>query len=153
MDLRTARIIAGSLAAGPVILWVVAWVVTGGGNRPVGGDPTLSPGLGFWIWAVVALVGYAAALVLRQKALDRVERRHRSEVGAGPDTGSSDVHTYLLVAWALLEGPAILSGVLYLLIASNRLLLTAVPIHAIGVLMTFPRPEWYDDSRGEAWNG
>lgn len=154
MDLRTARILAGSLASGPVILWVVAWVITGGGSRPVGGEPTLPRALGFWIWAVVALGGYAAAIVLRQKALDRVELRRRAEPGAGRETGAGDAHTYLLVAWALLEGPAILSGVFYLLIASNPLILAAVPIHAIGVLMTFPRREWYETQpEGDAWNG
>ncbi len=44
---------------------------------------------------------------------------------------------------ALLEAPALLSGVFFLLFALMPILWAAVPVYLLGVAVTFPRAEWF----------
>lgn len=143
--LTVARIIASALAGGVVLFWIVAWVLTGGGQEGLAPDLALSPQLLFWLWAVVALCGFAGALVFRSRAVRAVEssRSPRGTEGARP--GAAQVQTNLIVAWALLEGPALLGGVFFLLIASWQVLSTAALLYGIGLVLTFPRAEWLRD--------
>ncbi|HEX7118411.1 MAG TPA: hypothetical protein VF212_06465 [Longimicrobiales bacterium] len=144
--LRDARIVAGSLAAGVALFWIVGWLKTSGGEVGIAPDAVTAE-LAFWIWAGAAILGFAAALAFRGRALRIVERSTGEE--SGPPIGElRAVQTNLVISWALLEGPALLSAVFYLLTASERILWAAVPVYAIGVAVTFPRAEWFGEGRG-----
>ncbi len=137
--LRMARIIAASLPTGVALFWAVAWVVTKSGSvgvapQALGADPAL------WLWSAVALAGFAGALLFRGRASEIAERAASRPWSA---QSAAQVQTNLLVAWALLEAPALLSGVFFLLLATPRLLWGAVPVYLLGVAVTFPRPEWF----------
>jgi len=125
---RSARVIALALPAGVLVFWVIAWFLTNAGERG------LSPGLlrgdvATWTWAVVALAGFLGAFVFRGRALQAAD--------------PSRVLSTLIVAWALLEGPALLGGLLFLLLAANGILLGAACVYAMGLVLTFPRAEWF----------
>ena len=137
---RTARLIALAFPAGVVLFWVIAWFLTKAGGRG------LSPGLlrgdvAIWIWAVVALAGFLGAFVFRGRAL---QAANGTAEGRPPAPGgAARVLTTLIVAWALLEGQALLGGVLFLLLAVNGILLGAACVYAMGLVLTFPRAEWF----------
>lgn len=155
--LLTARIIAFSLAIGVVIFWVVTWVVTEGGTEGIAAG-ALDPQLALWIWAAVAIPGFIGALVFRGKAVEASPAGgpgRRSPAGAARESGhgaadsaTGRVQQYLIIAWALLEGPALLSGIFFMLVASIQLLVAAVLLYLVGVLMTLPRAEWFEAGAG-----
>ena len=93
----------------------------------------------------MALGGFLAALVFRGRAVDAAAGR-RPPGGRSDVVGSAaQVQAQLIIAWALLEGPALLAGVLFMLLASQPLLSAAAVVYGIGVAMTFPRAEWFGD--------
>ncbi len=101
--LQLARVLALALVTGPVILWAIGWVLTDGGTTSIAGaDAPLTPFMALGIWAAVALPAFVSALWARRRAMDRAV--------AGEETR---VLPLLIVAWALLEGAAILSGVFF----------------------------------------
>lgn len=132
--LQSARIIALSLASGVFLFWGVGWVLTSGGQVGTAPD-SLPAGLAFWIWAAIALPGFVMALVFRSRA----------QQSSG---GASEVQKNLIIAWALLEGPALASGVFFLLLAAQPILLAAVPTYLLGVVLTFPRAAWFGEDDG-----
>lgn len=146
----TARIIAASLAGGVALFWILGWVLTGGGTE--GFTPEVLPqDIAFWISFGALVVGFAAALTFRNRAVSLVWGPGRNAGASGtPDGGA--VQTNLIISWAMLEGPALLCGVLFLLVADHRILWIATPVHALGVVLTFPRAEWFGDvgARGGA---
>lgn len=144
---RVARLIASALPGGVFVMWVVGWVITGGGETGV--SPEAFPAdVAFWVWAGLALACLAGALAFRGRALGIAERARREADGAYPPEALGEVQTNLVIAWALLEGPAILSGVLFVLLAEPRILWTAVPVYLLGIAATFPRAEWFgEDAR------
>src|SRR5688500_3018336 len=103
---KTARMIAIALATGVVMFWLVAWLLTDGGRTPISPD-AFDASLGFWVWAA-ALAGLFGALSFRRKALQSVDA----------------VQPNLIIAWALLEGPALLAGVAFLLSGARTILFT-----------------------------
>ncbi len=138
-SLRTARVIAGALPTGVVLFWIVGWIVTKGGTVGVAPE-ALDHDPALWLWSAAALAGFAGALFFRGRALQVVE----AAAGRPPSPATAaQVQGNLLVAWALLELPALLSGVFFLLLATSSILWGAVPVYLIGVAVTFPRPEWF----------
>ncbi len=138
-SLRTARMIAASLPTGVVLLWVVAWVVTKGGTAALA-PQALAHETALWIWSAVALPGFAGALFFRGRAVQVAE----AAAGQPPSPATAgEVQTNLIVAWALLEAPALLSGMFFLLLATTSVLSAAVPVYLVGVAVTFPRAEWF----------
>ncbi|MEX2528675.1 MAG: hypothetical protein WEA09_13665 [Gemmatimonadota bacterium] len=129
-ELSKARVLAGALMSSPILLWVAGWVLTEGGTRPMLEPGSLSPSLAFVIWAAVALPAFAAALALRSRAEALAKRPGRAL-------------TYLLVAWALLEGSALLSGVFFVLLAIPRFIWTGALVFLLGMAFTFPRADWF----------
>lgn len=140
---ETARIIAAALAGGVVLFWIVTWVLTGGGQEGIAPE-VLSPQLALWILLGALALGFAAALVFRGRAVALAE----GSGGVDPRSASGSagpVQTNLIISWALLEAPALLSAVFFLLLAENLLLWVAVPVYALGVVLTFPRAEWFGE--------
>ena len=149
-----SRIVAAALPTGVVLFWVVGWILT----RPEGGlaPEALSPDLALILWAAVAMGGFAAALAFRARALEATRALRRSSSGLSGVSGAATVapavargvQTNLVIAWALLEAPALLSGVLLLLTGATQILLLAVPLYLVGVALTFPRREWFGETPG-----
>ncbi len=138
-SLRTARMIAAALPIGVVLFWIVGWVVTKGGTLGVA-PQALAGDLALWIWSAAALLGFAGALFFRGRAVQVAE----AAAGRPPSPATAgEVQATLIVAWALLEAPALLSGVFFLLFALTPILWAAVPVYLMGVAITFPRAEWF----------
>lgn len=134
--LRTARLVAGALGGGVGTAWLVCGFLVWQRDSGIGGAGAgvVPAELGFWVWAAAAGAGLVAALAFRGRA-----RR----LGAVAPSGPSDpVLTSLLIAWALLEGPALLGAVLFLL-GGGAQLITAVPVYFLGFVATYPRAEWF----------
>jgi hypothetical protein len=111
-----------------VAFWGVAWFITRGGAGGTAPD-ALAPATALAIWAVTALSGFVVALLLRRRAIE-------TEGG---------VHANLVVAWALLEGPALLAGAFLLVLGDTRLLWAAAPVYLVGFVLTFPRAAWFEE--------
>lgn len=146
----TAAVIASSLAAGVAVFWTVVWFLVDARGGP--GDPgALTPALTLWIWGGLAVPGFVGALLLTRKARSVGEEARRRGLGIGSGAGGDDggtsgsgrVPTRLILAWALLEGPALLAGVFFLLNGSRTLLAAAAPVYVAGVALTFPRRSWF----------
>lgn len=149
-NLMTARLIALSLTFGVILFWVVGWVVTGAGTEGLASGGELSPGLLFLIWVALAIPGFAAALVFRGRALSALS----GEAGGGGTGTSGDptsvAQTQLIIAWVLLEGPALAGGVFYLLTAEGQFVLAGALVFLVGMAITFPRREWYEEAVGSS---
>ena len=143
-NIVAARIIAGSAAAGAVLFWVVAWVMSDGGAAGIAPD-ALPPAMARLIWAAVAVSAFGAALVFRGRAL-RVVEGLRAGYGEPSAGRPEDVPTNLAVAWTLLESSAPLAGVFFLLLGTRDILFAAALVHLLGFAVTFPRADWYVDS-------
>lgn len=131
--IQTARIIATALMTGPVMLWTIAWVLTSGGARTIaGGEPLLSPVLAFVAWAGIAAAAFASSLFVRRSAL------RKSSVGE-----KGGIMSLLIVSWALLEGSAILSGVLFLIVGLPSLVYFGAGTLFLGMFLTYPRRAWF----------
>jgi hypothetical protein len=140
-SLLTARIIAGSFVLGVVLFWVVVWVVRSAGGRS-GEDVSPAAELQVWIWAAVALTNLTGALFFRGRALQVVEGRRTGSRPPGVEI-LTRVQANLIIAWALVEAPAILAGVFFFLSGAVQILFAAAPVFAVGMALTFPRAEWF----------
>lgn len=150
--LGPARIIAVALASGVAVFWIVGWVWTEGGRVGIAPE-TLALNVALWILAGALATGLLAALAVRGRVVAMVEEALRAERAlSAQEIGA--VQTNLIISWTLLEVPALLSGVLFLLLAETAILGLAVPVYALGVALTFPRSEWFGASgEGETLRG
>ena len=146
--LQTARILAAALAAGPVLLWAVAWLLVRAQGGGLAASAPLTTRAALSVWGVAAVLGFGGALLLRSRAERRVVEARRSGDVDRIAAACDRVQALLIVAWALLEGPAVLAGALYLMLGDSQLILAAFPVLAFGMLLTFPRPEWFPPSGG-----
>lgn len=148
---RTAAIIAYAMASGVVLFWGVAWFLVESTGGP--GDPgVLTPELALWIWGGLAVAGFVGALLFARSARSSADEARRRERGIGSpqasDRGAGKAQSRLIIAWALLEGPALLAGVFFLLNGSRTLLAAAAPVYFTGVALTFPRRSWFQGDDG-----
>ena len=140
-NLLTARIIAGSFIAGVMSFWIIALVLGSAEARRVEAARPLER-LQFWIWLAAALTGLTGTLFFRGRALHLVEGRPPR--GGPPATASlARIQLNLVIAWALVEFPALLAGVFVFLLGTGYLLWAAARVFAVGVALTFPRAEWF----------
>lgn len=131
---------------GVVALWAVAFVVTDGmGGLDPG--PIPDPTALLAVVIAVALSAFAAALFFRSRALRTVPNTSRRD-SATTRGDTSNVQTNLLIAWALLEGQALLAGVFFMLTEAESLLIVSVLVFAIGFALTFPRADWFERAHG-----
>jgi len=136
--LLTARIIAGAIAGSVALFLAVALVVTGGGRNPVA-PAALPTMVALVCWAVVAVPGMAGALFFRERAV-RTSEMGLSDDDAGAGAAAR-VQTNLVIAWSLLEGPALLGIVFFFMIGPSVLARMSAAVFAVGMLITWPRAE------------
>jgi F0F1-type ATP synthase membrane subunit c/vacuolar-type H+-ATPase subunit K len=131
--------LAAAMPVGVVLFWAVGWLLTNGGETGLS-PRAFSPAAALYIWAAAALAGFAGALMFRGRALRALEggaARPPSPTTLGQVQGN------LLIAWALVEAPALLAGVFFLLAGAKPLLLGAAAVYLLGLVRTFPRAEWF----------
>ena len=146
--LLTARILAVALAAGPVLMWIISWFVLRASGGGLASDAPLTPGAAMSAWGIAAVLGFGVALLLRSRAQEAA-REALGASGVEEAAPAQDrVQVLLVLAWALLEAPAVLAGAFYLMLGDTDLIVAAAPVLAFGVLLTFPRPEWFPTPRG-----
>jgi hypothetical protein len=141
--LRSARLIAIVLSAGVVMFWIIAWVVLTEGGRGGMAPGAISRELALWIWGATALAGLAAAMLFRGRALDVAGTASRAEPAPLSAEEAGAVQTNLIIAWALLEGPALLSAVFFSMLADAQILWLGAAVFAGGMALTFPRAKWF----------
>ena len=135
---RVTRLIATSLVMGVTLFWIVAWVLTDGGSQRLS-EAGPSANLLLLVWGTVAVPAFGMALHFR--AAGASARRPGLDED---DTGSSArAQVATIVAHALLEGPALLGGVLFLLYGDRVLGWCALPVYGLGVQLTWPQREWF----------
>jgi hypothetical protein len=126
------RVIAVAMIMGAVVFWVVAWVATGGGAEGLADDPDVSLNIFRGAWAVAALGGLVAALVLRNHGIE----------AAGGESAQAPPSQFI-IAWTMLEAPALMSGVFFLVFGDVFLLWSGALVFFLGMAITFPREEWF----------
>lgn len=144
-SLNTARIIAGSLIGGPVLFWIVSWVLVeqrGGSAMPP--ESPLTPMLARWIWLALAVPCFTGGYAFWRKALTAVERSRGIRDAEAANKALGEIQTWLVIAWSLFEGPALLSGVFFFLLASTDILWSGAALFGAGMFMSFPRREWFE---------
>jgi hypothetical protein len=141
--LRVPRIVAGACAAGVTVVWVVGWILTAGGRAGLAGSAALPAEFGLGIWAATALAGVAGALFLRSRTVQLRAGARDAGVPALSDESLVRAQAGLIVAAALLEGPALVSGIFFLLIGARLILWAGVAVYLVGLVMTYPRAEWF----------
>lgn len=129
---RTAWIILGSMVAGVAALAVVAGVVRQQSASPL---PWLA------IWILIGPVSVVLARVLLARQIAPSAPRAGADGGTGGRPPPRTVLTAHAVAWALIEGPALLGGVAYLLGAPATVLVAALVTAAVGFAITAPKRE------------
>jgi hypothetical protein len=144
---RALRVIVTALAGGVGAMWVAGWVVTDGGSRPLAAE-AFSPVLALVVWAVCALPAFGGALVFRGRAASTAGGRGRPATGAAPGPDFQRIQTSTIVAHALLEGPALLGAVLFLLTGATTLAWVALPVYGLGAALTWPQRDWFGAQGG-----
>ncbi len=125
---QVTRLITSALAGGVAMLWVAAWVMTKGGASPLAPDG-LEPTLALLVWAALTIPAFGASLYFRNRA------------AAAPE----HAQTATIIAHALLEGPALMGGVLFLLHGIQLLPWLALPVYALGLVLTWPQADWFGE--------
>lgn len=116
---QITRLIVVALAGGVFMFWLVAWVMTDGGGT--GLQPDVLPGsLALIVWAVMALPAFGGALFFARRAA----------------AGGGRAQNLVIVAHALLEGPALLGGVFFLLLGTTPVVWVALPVYVLGLWLT-----------------
>lgn len=145
---RQARVVVGALMTGVVLFYaVILGYVAFFGVEPTA--PGISPALALTIWAVVAVGTFPMALLFRNRAAALSDELRRSDRAPEP-TELGNVNSNAIVAAALLEGPALLAGAMTFMTGDTRLLVYGGLVFLIGMVVAFPRAEWYgvDERRG-----
>lgn len=141
-SLRTARIICGALISAVVVFWAMAFALKAGPG-PFASDLTIDARVPLAISIAVALGAFVAALFFRYRALGVVSGGSRRDSAASL-RDLSILQRNLTVAWALLEGQAMVAGVFFLLVGAASLLIVSMLVSVIGFALTFPRAEWFE---------
>jgi len=137
--LQVARLIAASMLLGLILFWIIGFTMGRSSAAPTA-QPGISEKLFLEVWAALAIAAFAGAVYFRGRAIAFADR------ALGVFTTSADiarVQTNLVVAWALLEGPALLSGVALYMFGYDRVVLAALPVYLVGFALTFPRAGWF----------
>ena len=140
--LRVSRILAMSLLLGVLLFAGVVYALTGSGSAIDGGE-------GDWQFLVKMWYGAAAVLVAAWYLFWRKATCHTDSPVSRPVTGGPErVIRLLIVAWAMLEGAALLGVTVGLLTGQRSMLVAAVVLMLAGMAFSFPRAEWFASFRG-----
>lgn len=142
--LRVSRILGISLLFGVLLFAGVVYVLTGSGSVVDGGE-------GDWRFLIKAWYGVAAVLVVGWYLLWRKATCHTESPVSRPATGGPErVIRLLIIAWAMLEGAALLGVTVALLTGQRSMLVAAVVLMLVGMGVSFPRAEWFASFRASA---
>lgn len=139
--LTAARVVAVALLVSGASVAVVGTVLT----MP---DAELMPAresgtLLFGLWVAAAIGAMAGWWTLWRRAAGlAAEPRARSEIDAGRLHAGLVVQR-LVAGYALLEGQLMVALVVSLLGGTPMLLVPSLTLFAIGILLSFPRREWF----------
>jgi hypothetical protein len=157
MKVRTLQIIAGALLAG--VLFFAAFVlVSSRGEAPGAGEANV-PAVTYAAIAFLALMAAVRAVLPNQLAKNQLRRIARGTwtpppsqarmypspetIAAGFPTDAEKLFAVLqangILGWALLEGPAFMGCVAYM-VERNPLALAAVAVPVLAMVATFPTP-------------
>lgn len=132
-----------SLLLGVLLFAGVVFVLTGSGSPVDGGD-------GDWQFFVKVWYGIAAVLVAAWYVFWRRATRHTESPASRPIAGGPErVIRLLIIAWAMLEGAALLGVTVALLTGQRSMLAVPVVLMLAGMTVSFPREEWFAPFRGE----
>ncbi len=140
--LRVSRILAMSLVMGVLLFAGVVYALTGSGS-------VIDGGVGGWqflikVWYAVAAILVAAWYLLWRKATCHTESPVSRRAAGGPER----VIRLLIIAWAMLEGAALIGVTVALLTGQRSMLVAAVVLMLAGTAISFPRGEWFASFRG-----
>lgn len=146
--LQVARIIGAAMPIGVIALWLVAWFVSRGGAEPMWNE-SVDDGVALLGLTALMLAALVGALVMRARVVRMVEEAQRDARGEARATLPARVSQTLIIAWGLLEMPALASGVALLLLGLEQVILYVAPLYFLGIALTYPRAEWFgQDARG-----
>ena len=139
--LLSARVVAAALLVSGATAAVIGTVLT----LP---DAELMPerdygSLLFFLWVASAIGATAGWWMLWRRAAGlATEPRARVEIEAGR-LHPGLVLTRLIAGWALLEGQLMIALAVSILGRTPMLLVPSLTVFAIGILLSFPRREWF----------
>lgn len=139
---QVTRLVAFGLVIGVGALWGVAWVLTDGGVLGIS-PGAISGGTALMAWAALALPGFMGALYFRSRAA--AVRRRGSPSTSPSRADRREPQTSAIIAHTLLDGPALLGGVFFLLIGASPIVRVALPVYVVGVMLTWPQREWFGE--------
>lgn len=146
-DLRIGRLICGALMAGVLIFWSVAILLTDAGRNPLSQEFPVDPLLLTAVALLAGLGALAVALRFRSRALAAILKNYR-RYGESPSSQNlANLQTNLIIAWALVEGIALVLGVLFLIAGVDSLVIIAAVVFVAGFTATFPRADWYREAK------
>jgi hypothetical protein len=133
---RTAWTILGTMVAGIAVFATIAGVLREGADPGLPGVPWLG------IWAIAGPPLVVLATVLQRRLLARGATATEPHREPPPSGGAAPpALTAHVVAWALIEGPAMLGCVAYLMGADPLVLIASLVTAAVGFALTAPRRE------------
>jgi hypothetical protein len=139
---RMSLLIWASLLSGVLFFVAFAWFVTDGGASAEPESLLGSVQLDLAVWGMLAVGGFFGSLHFRRQGVEAVEAARR-EGATYDDLPLGTLQTQLIVAWALLEGPALFGGVIFMVTGNTTLLAAALGVFLAGMIAAAPRRDWF----------
>lgn len=141
---RQAVILFFALAAGVATLAAVALALSGSGVLPIGAEDLPGRQLLLWIWLAVAVsAGLTAVSFWRARVDPVLSTEPTDDTPDGPAGRARRLLTALVACWALIEAPALLAIVLFLITGYWLLFGLGVAFALLGFGATVPRMSWF----------
>jgi hypothetical protein len=141
---RQAVVVFFALAAGVGVLAGIALVLSGSRVLPLGTEGLPGRRLLLWIWLAVAVSAGLTAISFWRARVDRVLGTEPSDdTPGGPAGRARRLLIALIACWALVEAPALLAIVLFLLTGDWLLFGLGVGFAVIGLVVTAPKTKWF----------
>lgn len=121
-DLKKARLVLSGIIMSVLGLWIAGFLVAANSADGIG-EIGFSQGTAIGLWAALAFPALAVALYFRGSPMP-----------------------FPIVSWALLEAPALLTGIFFLVYGNPIFPLAGAAVFIPGILATFPRSEDFPDA-------
>jgi len=135
---RTTVVVHIALALGPTLFGAVVWWLSRQGAVPAMALPEATALVYAWL---AAMTGATLGAVRMWSA--RVEPLEAELALGRTATPPESVLALLLPVWAVIEAPALLGIILFMLTGAPLLLVAALLYLWTGFWLTRPRPEWF----------
>lgn len=142
---RTALLVFLFIAAGLAALALFAAVLSGTGTLPLRTGSPIDAGLVLWIWIALAVSAGLTVVSLWRARVDPLLASQAMDdaAPAGREGHARRLLTALVSCWALLEAPALLAVVLFILGGDRLLFGLGVAFALVGLGATAPRRQWF----------